>query len=111
AAGPPDRRAQLGQAGKAVRDETVDAGIRKPDRVQHPLLDFCDSRRRVALARKRRHRLRNESVERARYLRRRERVEAAGGVENLHAATASASSTGPSTQSRLISPSISTAQP
>ena len=61
--------------------------------------------------------LRHERVELPRDVRRRERVEAAARVEDPHATastcarTRAASSTGPSRQSRLSAPSISTTQP
>ena len=73
-------------------------GFCEADRVQHPVLGLGDPHRRVALARQRRDGLRHEGVERAGDVRRGQRVEAAGGVEEPdHAA---ACRTGPSTQSR-----------
>ena len=81
-------------------------GVLEADRVEHPGLGLGDPDRAVALAGKRRHRLRHEGVERAGHLGRLERVQAAGGVED-HAA----SRTGPATQRRCRTPSISTEQP
>ena len=81
-------------------------GVLEPDRVEHARLGLGDPDRAVALARLRRDGLRHEDVECAGDLRRLERVQAAGRVQD-HAA----SRTGPATQSRWSTPSISTEQP
>ena len=62
-------------------EEALAARVREPDRVQHPVRRLGDARRRVALARQRRDRLRDEAVELPRDLGRGERVEAAGRVK------------------------------
>ena len=72
---------ELGEARQVVRDEGVDTGVRKADRVQHPDVGLCDPHRTVALALKRRDRLGHEGVELAHRLGRGERVEAAAGVK------------------------------
>ena len=93
------------QTRQRLAQEGVPPGIRQPDRVEHPELRLGDANRRVPLARLRRHGLGDERVERLRDLRRRQRVEAAGRVqEKQH-------STGPSTHNLFSSPSISTTQP
>ena len=63
----------------------------------------------VPFARKRRHGLRHERVERSRDLRRGESVEAAAGVQ--HGNRHDDLSTGPDTQSRSKCPPTSTTQP
>ena len=107
----PDRHAELAQPRQRVREEAIDSRICQPDRVQHSVLDLGDSRRRVSIPRQRSHGLGHEGIEGARHLRRCQGIEATRSVQELHAATASAASTGPSTHRRLISPAISTAQP
>ncbi len=98
-------------------EEALAARIREADRVQHPVGRLGDPRRRAALARQRRDRLGHERVELPCDVRRSQRVEAAARVEDPHAIasacarTREASSTGPSRQSRLSAPSISTTQP
>ena len=77
----PERHPELAQPRQRLREEALAAGVRQPDRVQHPGLRLGDPDGRVALARGRRDRLRDEGVEGARDLGRGERVEAAGGVE------------------------------
>src|SRR5437016_5127529 len=93
----------------SVGEKAVDPRIRQPDRVEHSVLDLGDPGRRIPLAWQRRHAFRDERIQGARHRRRSQGIEAARGVQDLHAATASAASTGPSTPSRLISPSICTA--
>ena len=102
--GYPDRELELGELRQMSRDEAVNSRIREADRVQHPDVRLGDADRRVAVPRERRDGLRHEAVERCRDLGRGEGVEAAACIQEKQR-------TGPSTQRRLRTPSISIAQP
>ena len=104
----PERHCQLPQPGQSFGQKPLDSGVCEPDRVEHPDVRLRDADGLVAAARERRHRLRDECIERTCGFGRRQRVEAPGGVEQHQAA---AWRTGPSTHRRFHSPPISTAQP
>ena len=105
----PDGHAERREPRQVVPDERLDSRVLQADRVQHPRVRLGDARRRVALARERRHRLRHEGVEAPGDARCGERVEAPGGVEDGdHAASCR---TGPSTHRRTYRPSRSTTHP
>ena len=121
------RHAQLGQPRQVLVAEPVEARVGEPDRVDHALRRLGDALRRVACARVQRDGLgdegghaegaRRQRVQRARAVQHRmgEVDPAEAGGQATHrappASTRPASSTGPSTQSRFHSPSISTAHP
>ena len=68
--GDPDRNAEVEEARQVLGEEAVDARVASPIELSIPCVGLGDARRRVALPRQRRHRLRHEGVERSRDLRR-----------------------------------------
>ena len=80
--GYPQRNFEIAQAGSDIAAKRVDPRVLETDRVQHPTVRLGDPRRRVALARQRGHRLRDEGVERARHIGSHHCVETAARVQD-----------------------------